>query len=330
MSIPVERPAPHQPEIDDVTRREFLIGAAGLLLLPAGCGDDGGDSSAYETRPFEHALGTSEIPVKPERMITLNDTLMAHLLEVGFEPVGSCGIEGDRFRLEGFDTSGIEHVGTINEPNLEAVAKLEPDLVIGFALCEDVYDELSRIAPTVLVEPPGPEDTLFGFNRKVLDAAGQLEGYETLVARYERRRDALRPRFEPLADTLSVNVITGGYTEGTFAVQGSDQFSWLPWAVALKDVGLLPAKAIDTFAEVSIERLSEWDADVLFVQVGPGERREVLDSALMRNLNAYRKGQVYEVPIETWSSPRLGALISVLDDLEEYLLDRPPDTSFEP
>jgi len=306
-----------------------------MVLAPYGCasGEEsgtGGGTASGDTRTFEHALGTTEIPVKPERVITLNDTLMAHLLEVGFEPVGSCGTEGDRFRTEGFDTSGIEHVGILNEPNLEAVARLEPDLVIGFALSEDAYDGLSKIAPTVLVEPPGPKDTLFGFDRKILDAAGLLEDYEAEVARYERRRDALRPRFETLADVLSVNVISGGYAEGTFAVQGSDQFSWLPWAVALEELGLRPAKALDTFAEVSVERLPEWDADVLFVQLGPGERREVLDSALMRSLNAYRKGQVYEVPIETWTSPRVGALISVLDDLKEYLLDRPLDTSFEP
>jgi len=128
------RTLPLLPQIDDITRREFLIGGAGLMLLPGCAASESRNEPSAETRSFEHALGTSEIPVKPERVITLNDTLMTHLLEVGFEPVGSCGIEGDRFRTEGFDTSGIEHVGILNEPNLEAVARLEPDLVIGFTL----------------------------------------------------------------------------------------------------------------------------------------------------------------------------------------------------
>jgi iron complex transport system substrate-binding protein len=323
----IETPGIILPGVEDITRRDFLIGGAAAILL-GGCGSNGNeDESSGKTKTVEHAMGTTEVPVNPERIITLNDTLMTHLLAVDFEPVGSCGIEGDRFRTEKFDTTDIEHVGILNEPNLEAVAGLRPDLILGFALSADVYPELSRIAPTVLLEPPSPGDTLFEFDRKVLDTAGVLEEYEEQVARYENRRDELKPRFEPLAGMLSVNVISGGYTEGTFAVQGSDQFSWLTWAVALEELGLRPPKAPDTFAEISTERLPEWDADVLFVQMGPGERREVLSSPLMQSLNAYRKGQVYEVPIETWTAPRVGALIAVLDDLKKYLLDREIDTS---
>jgi len=117
----------------------------------------------------------------------------------------------------------------------------------------------------VLVEPPGPKDTLFEFDRKILDAAGLLEGYETEVARYERRRDALRPRFEPLVGALSVNVLSGGYTEGTFAVQSSDQFSWLPWAVALEELGLRPATHLDPFAEVRVDNHPHCNANVLLL-----------------------------------------------------------------
>ncbi len=49
--------------VDDLTRREFLIGSAGLLLLPAGCGGDGGnggEATSGETRTIEHAFGEVE------------------------------------------------------------------------------------------------------------------------------------------------------------------------------------------------------------------------------------------------------------------------------
>lgn len=47
-------------------------------------------------------------------------------------------------------------VGTIEEPNLEAIAALEPDLVISSKVRhEQIYDELSAIAPTVFAENAG-------------------------------------------------------------------------------------------------------------------------------------------------------------------------------
>lgn len=58
------RTFPPLPEIDDATRREFLLGAAGLLLLaPYGCGSsvgsggEGGSGPSGETRVVEHAAG---------------------------------------------------------------------------------------------------------------------------------------------------------------------------------------------------------------------------------------------------------------------------------
>jgi ABC-type Fe3+-hydroxamate transport system substrate-binding protein len=48
---------------------------------------------------------------------------------------------------------------------------------------------------------------------------------------------------------------------------------------------------------------------------------------MLQQLNAALKGQVYEVPIETWTGIYVMALIAVLDDLETYLLERPLDTS---
>lgn len=62
MTKTIERPEmalPPLPEIDDVTRGAFLIGAAGLLLIPAGCGSNGGNGgdASGETRTVEHALG---------------------------------------------------------------------------------------------------------------------------------------------------------------------------------------------------------------------------------------------------------------------------------
>ncbi len=83
---------PPLPEIDDVTRREFLIGTAGLLLLPAGCGSDGegGDEASGEMRTVEHALGTTEVPTEPRRVVVIDSYLtLTTALMLGVPVVGA-------------------------------------------------------------------------------------------------------------------------------------------------------------------------------------------------------------------------------------------------
>jgi iron complex transport system substrate-binding protein len=51
---------------------------------------------------------------------------------------------------------GIKTVGGISELNLEAIAALKPDLILGSKLrANDLYDKLSAIAPTVFSIRPG-------------------------------------------------------------------------------------------------------------------------------------------------------------------------------
>jgi hypothetical protein len=54
--------------------------------------------------------------------------------------VTSLGFQTFR-RTEGFDTSGIEFVGAYGEPNAEAIAALEPDLIVGYEFDSDYADQ---------------------------------------------------------------------------------------------------------------------------------------------------------------------------------------------
>ncbi|MGH3089198.1 MAG: twin-arginine translocation signal domain-containing protein, partial [Rubrobacteraceae bacterium] len=61
------------PEIhNDLTRRDFLAAAA-LIALAPGCGggEESGEGASDETKEVEHSLGTSDVPVEPERVIAM-------------------------------------------------------------------------------------------------------------------------------------------------------------------------------------------------------------------------------------------------------------------
>jgi len=129
-----------------------------LLALPALLAACGGGSAPLATAPdttrsVTHAAGTTEVPADPQRIVTTTDqNALLPLLELGVKPVGSAGLlapDGTtRFRrTEGFDTSGITFTGAYGEPNLEKVASLQPDLIVGYEFDEDYYKDLSAIAP---------------------------------------------------------------------------------------------------------------------------------------------------------------------------------------
>lgn len=90
---------PSSPEVDDVTRREFLIGAAGLMLLPAACnsGEEGeGTRASGDTRTIRHASGETEVPAKPRRTVSLTSvTELDGLLTLGVDLAAAAADDAD-------------------------------------------------------------------------------------------------------------------------------------------------------------------------------------------------------------------------------------------
>ena len=58
-------------------------------------------------------------------------------------------------RTQGFDTTGITSTGAFLEPNPGKVASLRHNLIVGYEPNDDFYDDLSALAPTLLVQISG-------------------------------------------------------------------------------------------------------------------------------------------------------------------------------
>ncbi len=87
------------------------------------------------TKLVKHALGETRIPLKPQRIIVLNDiALLDPVLSLGIKPIGTVSYFPQYdFLFRGVtndEATGIEIIGTGNQPNLEKVIKLKPDLIL--------------------------------------------------------------------------------------------------------------------------------------------------------------------------------------------------------
>ncbi|MFI2782544.1 ABC transporter substrate-binding protein [Streptomyces sp. ALB3] len=281
----------------------------------------GTDAEAGEfPRTVTHAMGSTEIAAAPERVVVLDVGEFDNVVSLGVKPVGYAPSEGDEAipsYLEK-DAGNPVSVGTINSLNLEAIAGLKPDLILGSQLrAADMYDELSEIAPTVFSIRPGftwKENYLL--NAAALDRTAKAE---TELAAYEAKADKLGEDIGP--DKPTVSMVR--YMPDKIRLYAKASFI----GTILQDVGLpRPAnQQIDDLAvEISSENMDQAAADWIFTGVYGDAKATKRDTAranpLWKNLAAVKAGQAQDVPDETWY---LGLGVTsanlVLDDLRADL-----------
>jgi iron complex transport system substrate-binding protein len=125
------------------------LGGIALLVALTACGGGSGSGAAArtaDTRTVTHDRGETEVPAEPQRVVVLDSPHLDAALSVGVTPVGSAQSSVDEGlpAYLGDRTEGIDIVGTIEEPDLEAIAALDPDLILSATVRhEQIYDQLS-------------------------------------------------------------------------------------------------------------------------------------------------------------------------------------------
>jgi iron complex transport system substrate-binding protein len=299
-----------------------------LAMLLVGCGGSGGaagtasDAAAPETRLVKHALGETEVPEEPKRIVNLTGGAgVDRLLTLGIVPVASLGAAGDETGVprwfEDVDwpvevrAEDIKNVATAEETaNIEEIAALEPDLIIGYDYSFDgIYDELSRIAPSVAITPTNGPEWKESF-RKTAEVVGREEGYEEWLRSYEDRLRELRESTD--AEGKAVSLLWNGDPSAVRIYASGSQ----PGAIVEEAGFRLPeiAQGDDgtgvTSPNVSLEKIPELDADAIFVMTDEKNDPGALDkfeatygtSPLWERLKAVRNDRVYPVDIYLWTN----------------------------
>lgn len=109
-------------------------------------------------RIIKHASGETKLEKKPGRVVVLGTGELDDVLSLGITPVGIPTTDGKN-SIPSYladKVKDVATVGTIQSLNLEAIAALKPDLILGSQLRADkLYPQLSAIAPTVFSIRPG-------------------------------------------------------------------------------------------------------------------------------------------------------------------------------
>ncbi|WP_199426149.1 ABC transporter substrate-binding protein [Thermaerobacillus caldiproteolyticus] len=307
-----------------------------LLLVLAGCGSKdeaepkqtGEKTEKSTSYTVKHAMETTEIKGTPKRVVILTNEGTEALLALGVKPVGAVkSWTGNPWYDHIKDKmDGVKVVGTEGEPNLEAIAALKPDLIIGNKLRhEKIYEQLKAIAPTVFSETlRGNWQENFTLYAK---AVNKEEKGKEVIAEYNQRIEDLKAK---LGDKLKMKVSIVRFMSGDVRIYHKDSFS----GVILDQLGFARPESqnANDFAETGVtkERIPAMDGDILFYftyEQGDGAatklEKEWINDPLFKNLNVSKQGKVYKVSDTIWNTAG-GVLAAnlMLDDIEKYFLEQ--------
>jgi len=326
------------------------VALAAAALLLAGCSSAAGEETAAEPtatgaaeetveaafpRTVTHELGETVIEEQPERVVTTALSVTGNLLAIDAPVVASAastpraGMTDDNgFFAQWADVAverGVEVLYPNLEFDLEAVIASEPDLIIasttGADAAADYYDELSAIAPTVVINYSDKTwqevATIAGEWTGLEDqAAAAIEGFDARVA--EVAAAIAQP--EGSAQAIVFNNLEHDSAVGKLTGPHATLLGALGFEIVEADASLDTSEtARDDFAFVAPENLSAaFTGDSLFLVNGDESTQEALASTeLLQEIPAVVNGQIYPLGPTSFRIDYFSAL-TIVEDVEGY------------
>lgn len=276
---------------------------------------------AASAREVTHSMGVADVPDAPQRVVVLTNEGTEALLAIGITPVGAVrSWLGDPWydHIAGQMTD-VTVLGEESAVDLELLAALEPDLIIGTKVRhEKIYEQLSAIAPTVISERLRGD---WKVNMALYaEAVGKTAEAEAAFAAYDTRVAAIS---EQLGEAKAEQISLVRFMAGRTRIYLKDTFA----GTVLGQIGFArPASQDrDEFAdEVTKERIPDFNGDRLFYfvyETGDGAAdsaaAEWMADPLWAALPVVQAGKAQPVSDAIWNTA--GGIIAanvMLDDIE--------------
>lgn len=283
---------------------------------------------AQDSITIQHVSGTTAVPAPPEKTVVYDLAVMDTLHTLGVQPAGVPTLVTWPAVLEGYRGADTPKVGTLFEPDYEAVHALSPDLVIVAGRSAPKQADLARLAPTIdlTVDTANLVESVKGNTRTLATIYQKQDEAERRLQALDEAIDAIRNKAEH-AGTGMVILTVGGkmsaYGPGSRFGIIHDVFGMQP---AVQDL------TIGTHGQaVSFEFIYKHDPDWLFVidrdaaigRDGDAARR-LLDNALMHKTQAWRNDRIVYLDSANWYLLGSAGLTSLQDSIAEVAqaLDR--------
>lgn len=319
----------------------MMLLMAALMIVLAACGtkdndkakDEGSNSSSTpdssetaETVSVKHELSDTpvEVPKNPEKVVVFDFGTLDTLDDLGVEVAGLPRTNVPGY-LSKYDDDKYVNLGSLKEPDFEALNTLKPDVIFISGRQSDMYKDFAEIAPTVYVGL----DTAhymesFKHNAELMgEIFGKEDEVKNELADIDERVAAITEKAAK-SDSKALIVLAN---EGKVSAYGpSSRFG------LIHDVmGFKPADEkieVSTHGQnVSFEYILEKNPDVLFVidrdaAIGNGASAQgAIENDLVKKTEAFKNGKIVYLNGEYWylSGGGLLSMKEMIKEVEESL-----------
>ncbi|WP_042454526.1 siderophore ABC transporter substrate-binding protein [Neobacillus dielmonensis] len=302
-----------------------------IILVLAACGSkdeaqtDKTSGAGKDTISITHKYGKVTVKKNPKKVVVFDFGILDTLDELGIKVTGVPQAVVPPYLKEYADPKKYTNVGSLKEPDFEAIHKLQPDIIFISARQAELYDQFAEIAPTVYVD--------FDYTKymdsfeKNMKLVGQIFGKEDQVA--SELKDV-----KAKADEVSSDIKGNGQkalivlaNEGKISAYGpNSRFGLIHdvfgFGAADKNI------EVSTHGQtVTFEYIMEKNPDVLFVidrnvaVGGEAGAKKAVENELVEKTNAYKNDKIIYLDPDTWylSGGGLKSFKLMADEIEAAL-----------
>ena len=258
----------------------FVVTVTGALLL-TGCSGAGGDTKSSAPADAETAVVLNH-PTEDGLKISFDKTpetlvmdcyAYSSLREYGLEPDALFGFDCDNpFVMGDMDISGIQRIGTAGEIDMEKLAQLQPDAVIGQGTAtgwawfdEDVNAQLTKVAPFIPLPRPETVDEGISATREVGEfLGGDVDSQR--ITDSDKAYARAKEDFKAAAEQKDLNFMFASPTKEMLYTGVGFPAADLVVELGATVVGAPPPEKGNPWGQVAWEEAATYPADVILVE----------------------------------------------------------------
>lgn len=319
-----------------------LFMAFALMLVLAACGskdedkkpaaDNSGSDNASESSEaadtkemtFKDELGEATLEGTPKTVAVFDFGVLDTLDELGVEVAGVPQATMPAY-LEKYAGDDYTNLGSLKEPDFEALHAMKPDVIFISGRQADLYDQFTEIAPTIYM---GIDNAKYMESFKHnMDIIAQIfdkeDEMKSELAEVDKQIEDIHTKASE-ADSKALITLA---TEGKVSAYGpSSRFG------IIHDVfGFTPAdegiEASTHGQNITFEYILETNPDILFVidrdaAIGEGENaKKTVENDLVKKTNAFKNDKIIYLNGEYWylSGGGLKSMKEMIKEVEAVL-----------
>ncbi|WP_342410155.1 iron-siderophore ABC transporter substrate-binding protein [Paenibacillus sp. FSL R10-2778] len=287
---------------------------AGATDKPAA--ENAGSESTSGPIVLKDSKGEITLDKPAQRVVVLEWTFTEDVIALGVQPVGNADNENYKLYVtsEAPLDANVTDVGSRDEPDLETIASLKPDLIIAnTGGHEGIYDQLKSIAPTLIFglypnEGEGNQYTLMEDTFKTIAAAvGKTAEADKVLDDLDAHYADAKAKLADAGKEGLNYVLTQAYsyqnaatmrlfTDNSLAVQTLDRIGlkndWKPENFEVYGFSTSTVEALPAVQDTNLIYIVQEDDNIF--------TKELKDNSVWNGLNFVKENRTFGLSSTTW------------------------------